>query len=161
MLPSVKWDGCSKHYIAQQAVPAMQKIDQSRFVGGGSLHPWFSICKITILDRVWFDGLKSTCFRQYTIQGCCGESVFTVFLALRMFQWFVQGCGAGVCWDILQIPICRIVEGLTGIFCSISDGPGTYLSRPIFDRKIDLKWFGNDQNEFSGVNCKKLTSPLE
>ena len=49
-----------------------------------------------------------------------------------------------------------MVEGLTGIFCSISDGPGTYLSRPIFDRKIDLKWFGNDQNEFARSKSQKI-----
>ena len=40
------------------------------------------------------------------------------------------------------------VEGLTGIFCSISDIPGTYLRKPIFDRRIDLNWFGYDQYEF-------------
>ena len=43
-----------------------------------------------------------------------------------------------------------------GIFCSISDGPGTYLSRPIFDRRIDLKWFGNDQNEFARSKSQKI-----
>ena len=52
--------------------------------------------------------------------------------------------------------IAQIVEGLTGIFCSISDGPGTYLSRPIFDRRIDLKWFGNDQNEFARSKSQKI-----
>ena len=50
----------------------------------------------------------------------------------------------------------NIVEGLTGIFCSISDGPGTYLSRHIFDRRIDLKWFENDQNEFARSKSQKI-----
>ena len=48
------------------------------------------------------------------------------------------------------------MEGLTGIFCSISDGTGTYLSRPIFDRRIDLQWFGNDQNEFARSKSQKI-----
>ena len=48
------------------------------------------------------------------------------------------------------------MEGLTGIFCSISDGPGTYLFNPIFDRRIDLKWFGNDQNEFAWSKSQKF-----
>ena len=48
------------------------------------------------------------------------------------------------------------VEGLTGIFCSISGGPRTYLSRPIFDRRIDLKWFWNDQNEFARSKLQKI-----
>ena len=49
-----------------------------------------------------------------------------------------------------------VVEGLTGIFCSIFDGPGTYLSIPIFDRRIDLKLFGNDQNEFVRSKSQKI-----
>ena len=53
--------------------------------------------------------------------------------------------------------ICSLlVEGLTGIFCSISEGPETYLFRPIFDRRIDLKWFGNDQNEFARSKSQKI-----
>ena len=48
------------------------------------------------------------------------------------------------------------MEGLTGIFCSISDGPGIYLSKPIFDRAIDLKWFGIDQNEFARSKLQKI-----
>ena len=50
----------------------------------------------------------------------------------------------------------NIVEGLTGIFRSISDGPGTHLSRPIFDRRIDLKWFGSDQNEIVWLELQKI-----
>ena len=49
-----------------------------------------------------------------------------------------------------------IVEGLTGISCSMSDGPGTHLSTPTFDHRIDLKWFGSDQNEFTRSKSQKI-----
>ena len=45
-----------------------------------------------------------------------------------------------------------VVGSFSWIFCSLSDGTGTRLSRPILDRIIDLKWFGNDQNEFVWSN---------
>ena len=31
-----------------------------------------------------------------------------------------------------------------------------HVSRPIFDRRIDLKWFGNDQNEFARSKLQKI-----
>ena len=46
--------------------------------------------------------------------------------------------------------------GPYGDFCSISDGPGTHLSRPIFDGRTDLKGFGSDQNEFAQSKSQKI-----
>ena len=40
--------------------------------------------------------------------------------------------------------ICTIVGGLMGIFCSKCQDHVIRFSRPIFDRKIDLKWFRDD-----------------
>ena len=48
------------------------------------------------------------------------------------------------------------MEGLTGIFCSISDGPGAHLSRPTFAHRIYLKWFGSSQNEFARSKLQKI-----
>ena len=48
-----------------------------------------------------------------------------------------------------------LVEALTGIFCSICESLTVHVSRRIFDRRIDLEWFQEDQIELTRSNCQK------
>ena len=48
-----------------------------------------------------------------------------------------------------------IVEALTGIFCTVSASLVMHVSRRVFDRRIDLKWFRVLQIEFTRSKLEK------
>ena len=48
-----------------------------------------------------------------------------------------------------------VVEALTGIFCSTCESLTGHVSRRIFDRRIDLDWFQEDQTELTRSNFQK------
>ena len=49
--------------------------------------------------------------------------------------------------SISEIFCTRVVEALTGIFCSICESLMGHDSRRVFDRRIDLDWFQDDYIE--------------
>ena len=53
----------------------------------------------------------------------------------------------------MQAPL--LVEALTGIFCSTCESLTGHVSRRIFDRRIDLDWFQEDQTELTRSNFQK------
>ena len=46
-------------------------------------------------------------------------------------------------------------RGSYGDFCSICESLTVHVSRRIFDRRIDLDWFQEDQIELTRSNCQK------
>ena len=46
----------------------------------------------------------------------------------------------------------RLVEALTGIFCSICESLMGHVFRRVFDRSIDLDWCQDDQIELTRSN---------